>query len=70
MVRLLDFQVSAHRISEYEHGVREPNLIVLLRYSLIAGINMQTIVNDKISLTRFRDALMSEIAAIEKHHRR
>ena len=59
MVRLLDFQVSAHRVSEYEHGVREPSLIVLLRYSLIAGVNMEMLVNDRIDITQFRDALKS-----------
>ena len=61
MVRLLDFQVSLHsQFSEYEHGVREPNLVVLLRYSLIAGVNMETLVNDRIDLARFRDALQTK----------
>jgi len=50
MVRLLDCQLSRARICEYEKGVREPNLLVLLRYAEVAGLHMETIVNDKVKL--------------------
>jgi transcriptional regulator with XRE-family HTH domain len=50
MARLLDFQLTPARISEYESSTREPNLIVLLRYSEVAGLHMETIVNDKADL--------------------
>ncbi len=62
----LGFGASCARISEYEHGNREPNLLILLRYSQLARVYMETLVNDRIDLTRFRDALMCEIAAIKK----
>lgn len=38
------------RVSEYETGVREPNLLVLLRYSMLARIPMAVLVNDKVEL--------------------
>ena len=53
LARMLGLEVSRGRISEYEHGTREPNLLVLLRYSEIAGVSMETIINDRIGLVRF-----------------
>ncbi len=35
-------------ISRFEHGKAEPSLIVLLEYSQIAGVSMETLVDDKI----------------------
>ena len=35
-------------ISRFEHGKAEPSLIVLLEYSRIAGVPMETLVDDKI----------------------
>lgn len=35
-------------ISRFEHGKAEPSLIVLLEYSRIAGVSMETLVDDKI----------------------
>jgi transcriptional regulator with XRE-family HTH domain len=39
-------------VSLFESGQREPSLLVLLRYARLAGIAMETIVDDKISLRR------------------
>ncbi len=50
LAKLLEFKVSYARISEYEHGVRVPSLLVLLRYSQIAGIHMETLIDDKLEL--------------------
>lgn len=50
MAKLLKFKVSYARVSEYETGLREPNLLVLLSYSRIAGVSMDTPVNDKVEL--------------------
>jgi hypothetical protein len=58
MAKLLEFKRGAARISEYETGVREPDLLVLLAYSQIAGIHLNLIVNDRIDLAQFRDALV------------
>lgn len=35
-------------ISRFEHGKAEPSLIVLLEYSRIAGVSMETLVDDKV----------------------
>ena len=53
----LGFESSCSRICEYEYGHREPNLLILLRYSQLVRIHLEMIVDDRISLTRFRDAL-------------
>ncbi len=37
-------------ISEYENGKREPPLLVLLAYARLAGVSMETLVDDKIGL--------------------
>jgi transcriptional regulator with XRE-family HTH domain len=37
-------------ISGYELGEREPPLIVLLRYARLAGVSMETLVDDKLKL--------------------
>lgn len=37
-------------ISKYERGVREPSLIVILRYAQLAGICLDTLANDDLEL--------------------
>lgn len=37
-------------ISEYERGKREPPLLVLLKYARLAGVTMDTLVDDKLKL--------------------
>ena len=50
MAKLLELNVSYSRICEYEKGVREPNLSVLLSYATIAGVHMEVLVNDELKL--------------------
>ena len=50
MARLLKFKTSYARVSEYESGTREPNLLVLLRYSEIAGVHLETLIDDRLKL--------------------
>ena len=57
LARRLDPDLTSARISEYEHGTREPALMVLLRYSELARVSMEVIINDRIDLTQFGDAL-------------
>lgn len=39
-------------VSEYESGKREPPLTVLLRYSRLAGVPLETLVDDDLDLPR------------------
>lgn len=50
VAKLLKFKTSYARVSEYESGFREPNLLVLLRYSQLAGVHVETLINDKVEL--------------------
>jgi transcriptional regulator with XRE-family HTH domain len=56
MAKLLEFKVSYSRVSEYESGVREPNLLVLLSYARIAGVSMDILVNDRLELPNTQDS--------------
>jgi transcriptional regulator with XRE-family HTH domain len=53
IAKRLGFRTSYARVSEYESGTREPNLMVLLRYSEIANVHMEALVNDRIDLDQF-----------------
>jgi hypothetical protein len=46
MAKLLGLKASYACISEYENGVREPNLIVLLRYAKAAKISTDVLIDD------------------------
>ena len=38
------------RISEYERGLREPSLMILLSYARLAGVHMEALVDDELNL--------------------
>ena len=38
------------RISEYELGIREPSLMILLSYARLAGVHMEALVDDELDL--------------------
>ena len=50
MARALGLTVHYSAVSNYELGTREPDLLVILRYARLAGIPMEIIVDDKLSL--------------------
>lgn len=50
MARALELKVHYSAVSNFELGTREPDLLVVLRYSRLAGIPMETIVDDKLNL--------------------
>lgn len=52
MLRLLEFEELNDRsvISAYERGEREPPLPVVLRYSRIAEINVEFLIDDELNL--------------------
>jgi transcriptional regulator with XRE-family HTH domain len=42
--------IEYHHISRYESGTREPSLIILLRYSRIAGVHTEVLIDDELDL--------------------
>lgn len=50
MLAVKDEPLRPASISGYELGQREPPLLVLLRYAQIAGVTMETLVDDKVKL--------------------
>jgi len=50
MARALQLKVHYSAVSNFELGTREPDLIVVLRYSRLAGVPMETIVDDQLNL--------------------
>jgi len=50
LARLLDVTVSSARMSEYENGVRESPLMVLLAYGYLVGISTDKLIDDSEDL--------------------
>lgn len=53
MAKRLDVEeINLYRstIHEYESGKREPPLIVLLKYARIAGVSVETLIDDELDL--------------------
>ena len=50
MVQRLKFQTTGPRISEYEMGKREPNLLVLLAYAKVARVRVEVLIDDTLEL--------------------
>ena len=52
IIRRLGFEDSLHvgRILEYEQGLREPSLLVLLAYARLARVHLEDLVDDEIDL--------------------
>ena len=50
MVRLLNAHFTSARVSEYESGLREPNLLTILAYSRAAGIPVERIIDDELMI--------------------
>jgi len=50
LIRELQVDLTQNRISEYETGKGEPPLPVLLRYARIAGVYVDTLIDDEIDL--------------------
>ena len=48
MCKALGLKVDYSAISGYERGVREPSLIVLLKYARLAGCAVEDLIDDKI----------------------
>ena len=52
MVRELGLtdELGQSHISMFEHGEREPTLIVLLRYARVAGVSTDVLIDDELDL--------------------
>jgi transcriptional regulator with XRE-family HTH domain len=50
MLHRLGFDIHYSRISEYELGKHEPALPILLRYARIAGVYVDTLIDDELDL--------------------
>ena len=50
LAKLLNLDKGVARISEYENGIREPDLIVLLDYAKLARVSMDILANDNCEL--------------------
>ncbi|MBA3240201.1 MAG: helix-turn-helix transcriptional regulator [Acidobacteria bacterium] len=52
MLRRLGFEgvIAYHRISNYELGTGEPPLVVLLQYARLAGVYVDTLIDDDLDL--------------------
>ena len=44
--------VAYTRISEYERGIREPPLPILLRYARVAGVPTEVLIDDELDLPK------------------
>lgn len=50
MARALELKVHYSAVSNFELGTREPDLLIVLRYARLAGVPMETIVDDQMNL--------------------
>jgi transcriptional regulator with XRE-family HTH domain len=50
MLKLLESNIRYHRISEFETGTREPNLMVLLQYARLANVTVESLIDDNLDL--------------------
>jgi len=50
MARALELKVHYSAVSNYELGTREPDLLIVLRYARLAGLPMETLVDDSLTL--------------------
>jgi transcriptional regulator with XRE-family HTH domain len=50
MAKLLNPHLAYHRLSEYESGRREPNLMLLLQYARLAKVPVENLIDDDLDL--------------------
>jgi transcriptional regulator with XRE-family HTH domain len=52
MAKLLNLQASYTVVSSYELGTGEPDLLTLLQYARLAGVSVECLIDDKMSLSK------------------
>ena len=50
MAKLLEPDMLYARISEWESGRREPNLMLLLQYARLANVSVESLIDDNLDL--------------------
>lgn len=55
MCKALGLKVDYSAVSQFELGTREPSLLIVLKYARLAGVPMETLVDDKMSLPKNRN---------------
>ena len=50
LAKLIDPEMAHSRVSEYESGRREPNLMLILWYAKAAGVSVESLINDTLDL--------------------
>lgn len=76
MARKLKLEIASHSkrqikvlpsyISKYELGRGEPDLLMMLAYSRLANVKIDSIVDDEVSVTAFRRRLGKELGTETK----
>src|SRR3954463_15230097 len=51
------YNIKPDRISQYEEGLFEPNLLVLVAYARLAKIHLELIADDRFTIQEFRKQL-------------
>ena len=51
------YKVNPGRISQYEQGLFEPNLLVLVAYARLGSVHLELIADDRFTLKEFRRQL-------------
>src|SRR6476620_2571961 len=56
-------QLFRSNISQYERGTRVPSPVVILQYARLAGVSMEEIVDDELSLSATSNSKRSKLVA-------
>lgn len=51
------YNIKPGRISQYEQGLFEPNLLVLVAYARLGSVHLELIADDRFTLQEFRKQL-------------
>lgn len=69
MARILVAAIKSHsgleikscRVTDYENRTREPDLLIMLAYVRLGRVQMESVVDDEVSLDQFREELSKEL---------
>lgn len=59
------YRITSARISEYENGKREPNLLVMIAYVRLGQVHMESLVDDQVTVDDFRKRLGKQFHSAE-----